>query len=221
MGNLPANAKRYDSDPIIRFMRGLNFGFARLYHRVRVLKACPIPKDGPGILICNHTSSLDPCLLQSACPRIIRWMIAREYYEQRGIKWLFDRIGAIPVERNGSDLAATRQALAALEAGNILGIFPEGKIETEGALLSFQSGIVLLAAKSGAPVYPACLEGTQRGRGMMAACFFRNRAAIAFGEPIILDRSAVARANIQGSLNGIHNAVENLHEMCIAGLKKQ
>jgi 1-acyl-sn-glycerol-3-phosphate acyltransferase len=211
----------YEQNRIPRLMWKINAAYARFYQHVEILAPCRIPPRGPAILVCNHISSLDPILIQSACRRVIRWMVAREYYQQRGVKWILDQVGAIPVDRTGRDLAATRAALAALEAGSVLGVFPEGKIETDCDILPFQSGIILLAAKSGAPIHPACLEGTQRGKEMLAAYFSRSRAKLAFGPPLLLDRSAAGRTLLEASNEQVRNSVINLRQTYMIDRKCQ
>jgi 1-acyl-sn-glycerol-3-phosphate acyltransferase len=206
----PKHSLPSEQNFVPRLMYSLNIIFSRVYHNLEVLSPCNLPRHGPAILVCNHISGIDPMLIQSVCPRVIRWMMAREYYEQRGLKWMLDQIGTIPVDRSGRDLAATRTALAALKSGGILGIFPEGRISTTSELLPFQQGIMLLAAKSGAPVYPACVEGTQRGREMLAAYLIRSRAQLAFGEPIVFDREAATRQNIDLSTEKVRTTVELL-----------
>jgi 1-acyl-sn-glycerol-3-phosphate acyltransferase len=213
--------RRTEHHPVTRILQAVNFCFARIYHRVRVLSPCTIPRTGPAILVCNHISGLDPILIQSACHRLIRWMVAREYYQQTGVKWLLDQVGAIPVDRSRHDLAATRAALDALDAGYVLGVFPEGRIEQSNELLPFQSGIVLLAARSGAPVYPACLEGTQRGKNMLPAFFIPNKTLLCFGPPLVLNRSASSRPNLDHSAAAIQKSVEQLRETCVSTRKNQ
>src|SRR4051812_42213381 len=126
--------KRPENRPILRFLQAFDVCFARIYHRLSVRLPQRLPRDGPAILVCNHTSGLDPLLIQSVCPRLITWMMAREYYNVRGLGWVFKAVGAIPVERSGRDLASTRAAMRALANGAILGVFPEGKIETSREL---------------------------------------------------------------------------------------
>jgi len=65
-------------------------------------------------------------------------MMAREYYDLRSLTWLYKIVEAIPVDRSGRDLSATRAALRALNEGRVVGIFPEGKIETSQDLLPFR-----------------------------------------------------------------------------------
>ena len=146
-----------------------NRWFVHGYHHTRVNHPCPLPKTGPAILVSNHTSSIDPLVIQATCGRVIRWMMAKEYFDLKPMNYVFDTIGVILVQRSGKDLASTRAAMRALDSGSLLGVFPEGRIETERQLLPFQSGIGLLALKTGAPVYPVFLDGTQRRREMLEA----------------------------------------------------
>jgi 1-acyl-sn-glycerol-3-phosphate acyltransferase len=194
----------------IRVLRCLNVCFSRIYHHVEVRTPCRLPRRGAGIIVCNHISGVDPVLIQAVSPRLIRWMMAREYYAQPGLKWLLDRVGIIPVDRSGRDLAATRAALEALKNGYIVGIFPEGRIEPTRELLPFLNGIVLLAAKSGAPIYPAYLDGTQRGKEMPRAQIEPQRARLSFGEPFHLTRARSGREHISEATAMIQNSVEKL-----------
>jgi 1-acyl-sn-glycerol-3-phosphate acyltransferase len=204
--------RRGEHHPLTRILQAMNICLARVYHRLRVVSPCKFPATGPAILVCNHISGLDPIFIQSCSHRLIRWMVAREYYEQPGIKWILDQVGAIPVDRTGRDLAATRAALDALQAGYVLGVFPEGKIETTSELLPFQSGIVLLAAKSGAGIYPAYLEGTQRGKNMCRAFFIPNKSLLTFGDPLVLDRESASRNRMNEAVQTIKTSVEKLRD---------
>ena len=154
-----------ESKPIVQFLRMTNVAISRFYHRTTVKTPHRLPRHGPGILVCNHISGLDPLLIQSACPRAIVWMMAAEYYHIKGINWFLRQIDAIPVNRSGKDLSATRAALAALQAGRILGVFPEGRIAPDEALLPFQVGVALMAIKVGsrpADERRTCCRGDNR-----------------------------------------------------------
>lgn len=166
-------------------------------------------------MVCNHISGLDPMLIQSACPRLIIWMMAKEYYDLPSLTWLYKLIEAIPVERSGRDLAATRAALRALHEGRVVGIFPEGKIETSQCLLPFQTGVALMAIKTGVPVFPAYLDGTQRGREMVDAVMHPNRATICFGPAVEFARDCTSREALERATERIKEAVWNLRPKVI------
>jgi 1-acyl-sn-glycerol-3-phosphate acyltransferase len=196
-----------------QLLRGLNACFCRAYHRLQIVRPSQLPRQGPAILVCNHISALDPVMIQASSSRLIRWMMAREYYQQKSIKWLLDLVGTIPVDRSARDVGAMRTTIEALAAGYVIGIFPEGKISKDNQILPFQSGVVLLAAKSGAPVFPAYLDGTQRGQSMLRAYFKPNHSKVAYGVPIIFTREDASRANLDQSAERIRQSVENLRNL--------
>jgi 1-acyl-sn-glycerol-3-phosphate acyltransferase len=203
---------RIEDRPIVRMFKAANVCYARVYHQLEVVTPCQLPKSGPAILICNHTSALDPALIQSACSRVIIWMMAREYYEQPALKWFFNLAQAIPVEREKRDSGATRQALRALESGNILGIFPEGKIETTQELLPFQTGAAMLALKTGVGLYPTYLDGTQRGKSMLEACLLPQRARLAFGLEADLTAFGHPKSDPTMATKVLENAINDLRQ---------
>jgi 1-acyl-sn-glycerol-3-phosphate acyltransferase len=200
-------------DPTTSENRVLRYGWSLFrfymggYHGVRPLTACTLPAAGPAILVSNHVSSLDPLILQLCCPRLIVWMMAREYYEIPGLEWFFRTVEAIPVDRRGRDLAATRSAIRALEAGRIVGIFPQGRIGENGEEVPFQTGVAMVAIKTGVPVYPARIEGSIRDTGMVEAFAYPQRVTVAFGEAVGFDRSSDSREAIEIATSSIRSAV--------------
>jgi 1-acyl-sn-glycerol-3-phosphate acyltransferase len=196
----------------IRFLLAADTIFARIYHSLTVISPSALPPKGPAILVCNHSSSIDPAFIQSVCrKRLITWMMAKEYLEIKPMAWLFNIVGVIPVERTGHDTGPLRAALRALKAGRVLGIFPEGKISETGGLLPFQVGAALMALKTGVPVYPAFLDGTQRNQGMLQAAFFRNKAKITFGPPLHF-RGETSRQELDTTTASIRCAMELLRQ---------
>lgn len=204
---------RPETRRIARALQAANRFFARVYQRLDVLSPCPLPATGPAILICNHTSGLDPLLIQSCCPRLITWMMAAEYYDLIGIGQIFKAVGVIPVTRSGRDTSATRSAMRSLQNGRILGVFPEGRIEKARELLPFQTGVAMMAIKTGVPVYPAYLDGSQRGMEMVPAVLRRQDASIAFGPPIEFDRSNDSKEGLDAATQSMMQAVESLQEL--------
>jgi 1-acyl-sn-glycerol-3-phosphate acyltransferase len=186
----PPEEKQTLSDPVVRLARRTVDYYVNGYHRLKVVGSEHIPDDGPVILASNHVSALDPCLLQVVCRRVIVWMMAREYYESPMGRWFYRRILAIPVDRGGRDMSATRAALRLLQQGRVLGVFPEGRLATDEGLLPFQSGVALLAMHSGAVIIPTCVEGSMRGRGMLEAFVYPARATVGLGKPIAAAHSA-------------------------------
>jgi 1-acyl-sn-glycerol-3-phosphate acyltransferase len=150
--------------------RQLNGWLMRGCYGLRVLGQFPHQlREGPVVVLCNHVGSLDPLLLQAACPRPLRFMAAREYVSWWPARPSAESAGVIPVDRNGRDSAAVRLAMAALAGGDALGIFPEGKIAAAGSheLLPFMPGAVMLARRGKAQVVLAAIEGRHRSQRMV------------------------------------------------------
>jgi len=208
----PAAPARDEDRPVIKFLQKLVDIYITGYHQVEIASPCVIPETGPAILVCNHVSSLDPVLLQWGCPRLISWMMAREYYVP-GTRWLFDIINTIPVERSRRDVGATRAAMRALDKGQVLGIFPEGRLARDRNIGHFQTGVAMLALKSGVNVYPASLDGTMRSHGMFDACFVSQHARVAYGPRIALQTGDLSRQAIENATAQIHQAVEKMHAL--------
>jgi 1-acyl-sn-glycerol-3-phosphate acyltransferase len=184
------DASRYqppDFDrPMVRVLEGVNRVFVHGFHRLRVHGRNPLPATGPAILVCNHTSSLDPALLQATTGRKIVWMMAREYLAIPVLSRIFAVLGVIGVDRGSRDSTSTRSALRVLEAGGVLGVFPEGRIERTRELLPFHPGAATLAIRGRATVVPAFIDGTQRRNTVASGWLVPHEAGVWFGDPLVL-----------------------------------
>jgi 1-acyl-sn-glycerol-3-phosphate acyltransferase len=195
----------------IRALRAVNTLLARVYHRLTILSPSPLPHEGPAILVCNHFSSIDPVLIQSACThRLITWMMAKEYMDLPVLGRAFRLLDVIPVDRGSRETGPLRTALRRLQEGRIIGIFPEGTFSTTGEILEFQTGVALMAIRTKVPVFPAYLDGTQRNKGMVQAFVQRSRSVLKFGPEVIFDRSDTSKENIEAATAKIRAAVQLL-----------
>jgi len=114
-----------------------------------------VPMDGPLIIVTNHIGSLEvPLLFVHLLPRPVTGFAKIETWDNKFMGWLFDLWGAIPIRRGEVDLGALRRGLAALEAGQILAVAPEGTRSRHGRLLRGHPGVVTIALRSGAPILP-------------------------------------------------------------------
>lgn len=133
--------------------------FCTRYHRLRCAPI-PVPAEGPAILACNHVSGLDPLLIIAACRRPVRFIIAVEQYRRFGLTWLFRAGGCIPVDRDSHPQRAYRAALKALAAGEVVALFPHGRIHLDtDPPRRLKAGVVRLATLSAAPLYPLRVQG--------------------------------------------------------------
>lgn len=147
----------------------------------------PIPETGAAIVASNHISGLDPLLLISASKRPLRFLIAREEYERYGFKWLFEAAGCIPVDRERNPEKALRQALIALDKGEVIAIFPQGGIQwplTESKPFRIKGGAVRLAQRKKVPLIPVVVDGVGLMGSTMMAIVSRSEATLTFDKPI-------------------------------------
>lgn len=124
-----------------------------------------IPCGGPVIIATNHLSRLDiPLLLCNPVRIDLTGLVATKYLHYPVINWIVNSIGPVWIDREIADFGAIRVASEALQKGVSLGISPEGtrSSKTHG-LLKGKAGVVLLAIKSGAPIVPVGVYGTESG----------------------------------------------------------
>lgn len=167
-----------------RFLKAATRIWARGWHHIDVLSPCRLPKSGPAILVSNHVSPVDPLLLQSTTDRIIVWMMAKEYFEMPILRQAFEKLTFIPVSRSGRDTAALKAALRTLDAGKVLGVFPEGRIPISGGIGKLQPGVAMIAERSGAGVWPACLAGTMPRWNILRSYLEPQEVVVAHGNRI-------------------------------------
>ena len=160
----------------------------------RANRRCPFPDDGPALIVANHRSPVDPMLLwmnhhlagSRYRIRAINFLMAREFYEVRSFWWMYRALRSIPVDREANESAPVRTAIRRLQAGELLGVFPEGRINTGDGLLQPGVGVAFLALKTRAPVYPVFIHNSPQGNGMVGSFLMCSRVRLTYGDPIDL-----------------------------------
>ena len=167
-----------------RFLRFLlrTIGFTLLARVDGVYGLENVPANGPAILMINHIAFIDPIVVLHVLPRNIIPLAKMEVYDYP-IIGIFPRLwGVIPVRREEVDRRAVQSVLRVLDAGEIVLVAPEG---TRGpALKNAKEGIAYLGSRSGAPIIPVAIEGTE---GQPALRFSKRwygpGAEVRFGAP--------------------------------------
>jgi 1-acyl-sn-glycerol-3-phosphate acyltransferase len=134
----------------------------RLWFRLESRGREHVPATGPVLVVSNHQSVLDPPLIGGAAPRRLSFLAKAELFRIPLLGRLIHALGARPVRREGADAQALRTALATLQAGEALLVFPEGTRSETGRLGEAKAGAGMLAVLSGAPVVPVYIAGTGR-----------------------------------------------------------
>jgi 1-acyl-sn-glycerol-3-phosphate acyltransferase len=132
-------------------------------YRLRVQELDQIPEEGPAVIVCNHVSFVDPLVIMAACPRPIRFVMDHNIFRWPLLNFVFRTSKAIPIASAKEDPAMMERAFEevgkALDAGDLIGIFPEGKITADGKINPFRPGITRILARNPVPVVPMALRG--------------------------------------------------------------
>lgn len=161
----------------------------RLGYRVRIEGRENIPQHGPVILAANHRSFMDSLFLPLVIRRRVTFVAKAEYFDSKKTAWFFRGVGQIPIRREGG--SASERALASatevLTSGGVFGIYPEGTRTRDGYLHRGHTGVARLALRTGAPIVPVGMIGTDEIQATDAKLprFFR-RVTIRFGSPVPL-----------------------------------
>ncbi|MGO1298926.1 MAG: 1-acyl-sn-glycerol-3-phosphate acyltransferase, partial [Vibrio sp.] len=157
---------------VVRLLISLS---CRLLYRVKTRHIDNIPESGGALIVCNHVSYLDALLLSAASPRLIRFVMEEDYANFPLIRHFLRRAGVIPINaaRSQSIRRAFQAVEQALSEGELVCIFPEGRLTSDGEIHSFMRGTDIILQRSTAPVIPVAIRGlwgTYFSRHLGRAC---------------------------------------------------
>ena len=136
-----------------------------------------IPDTGAALLICNHVSYADPVVIAAACRRPIRFVMDHRIFRMPVIRFFFRQARAIPIAPAKEDPACMEAAFEAvaqaLDAGELVCIFPEGGLTPNGEIAPFRRGLERIVTRSPVPVVPMAL------RGLWGSLFSRKEKTVA------------------------------------------
>jgi 1-acyl-sn-glycerol-3-phosphate acyltransferase len=161
-------------------MRFLVWMLIHSVYRLRKSGLQHIPERGPAVIVCNHVSFVDALVIAAACPRPIRFVMDHAIYRLPVLNFVFRTTGTIPIARARADPALLARAYdriaAALEAGDLVCIFPEGRITDTGEMYPFRPGIRRILSRTSVPVIPMALQG-------LWGSFFSRKGGRAMSQP--------------------------------------
>ena len=144
-------------------MRFLAWLLIHTMYRVRKEGLDNVPEEGGCIVVCNHVSYVDAIVIAACVRRPIRFIMDHRIFRVPVLNWLFRTMQAIPVASARDDAAlkeaAFDTAAKALRAGEVVGIFPEGALTSDGEMHAFRPGIERMVAETPVPVVPMALSG--------------------------------------------------------------
>ncbi len=145
---------------LIRFMAWL---LIKAGYRLHTEGAAQIPEEGAAVLVCNHVSFVDSLVIMSASPRPLRFVMDHRIFRAPLLSYIFRHGRAIPIASAKEDPAIMEQAFndvsEALQAGELLAIFPEGGLTPNGEIQTFRPGIRRILERDPVPVIPLAVSG--------------------------------------------------------------
>lgn len=144
---------------LVRFVCCLVKCITHVLFRIKVHGKEHFPAEGAVIVAINHKSFWDAPLVAAELPRQLAFMAKKELFSIPVLGAIIKWAGAFPVSRGTGDLGAIKAALAALKAGKVMAIFPEGTRVKGDQTHSAKAGVALIAEKTGAPIVPVAIRG--------------------------------------------------------------
>lgn len=181
------------------------------YFQGNVYGAEKVPKNGPLIIVCNHASVFDPPLIAPAIRRPIAYMAKQELFDVPLLKQLITGLGAYPVNRQGSDRTAIKNAIKSIKNGWAAGIFIGGTRTEDGKIYEPKLGAALIAAKAKAPLLPLSLWGTEKILDPKMLLPQPVPITIRIGE-LIPPPSSVKKEILEKVTNQCTEAINDLHD---------
>lgn len=157
---------------LVRFVMWI---IINIVYRLRIIGDERIPREGPALVVCNHVSFVDALVLGTAFWRPVRFVMYYKIFQVPVLSWFFRTVKAIPIAGKNEDPRlldeAFRRINAELDAGNLVCIFPEGALTTDGEIAEFKGGVLRVLEQRQVPVIPCGLGG------LWGSTFSRSKGA--------------------------------------------
>lgn len=197
-------------------------------YRLQVQGLDNIPSRGGVLLLGNHTSLIDWAILQLACPRPIRFVMEKAIYDKWYLTWILKRFKVIPISKSHSK-AALENIQQYLSDGEVVVIFPEGRLSMNGQLGKFYSGFERAVVDTNTIIIPFYVLGLWGAKSSYAPKITKQikkrgptEIMVTFGQSLPLDSSAIeVRQKVKElSISSWHQHVEQFESLPYAWLKQ-
>ena len=211
---------------VFAYLRSLPFTFfqsclylvarllTRLLWRTKVLNQLDLPDGQGAIIVANHRSSIDPFFIQAFVLRKTHWMVAKEYCVNPLFGWFLRAVEVIPTNRGGIDTASTKAAIRFASAGELVGIFPEGRLNTSNEfMLPVRAGAALVAIRAKVPIVPCYIEGSPFREAVWTPFFMPARVIVRYGAPIEVTAPTSAETPTEAHAQILVKSVRGIAEL--------
>jgi 1-acyl-sn-glycerol-3-phosphate acyltransferase len=177
-------------------LRFVAWGTTNILYRLKVTGEDNVPSEGAAVLVANHVSFVDWLIFASVSPRPVRFVMTHEYTDLPLVRFLFRGAKVIPIASGKVDPELKQEAFnriaEELGEGELVFVFPEGKITSDGEMAPFRLGVERIVERTPVPVVPMALIGmwgsffSRWGGRAMTRPFrrFWSRVEVRVGEPV-------------------------------------
>lgn len=167
---------------VVRF---IVVSICRTYCRMSVTGQEHIPTTGPFVLAPVHRSFIDTPIASGCTRRRMRFMGKDSMWKKKPFGWTLSALGAFPVTRGSADREAITRAIAVLQSGEPLVLFPEGERKSGPVVQPLRDGAAYVACKAGVPIVPVGIGGSERVLGKGMKFMYPRKLVVMVGEPIL------------------------------------
>jgi 1-acyl-sn-glycerol-3-phosphate acyltransferase len=172
-------------DLMYSVVRGAIVGFSKVWFRLEVHGRENVPTEGPFIVSPIHRSNLDTPVLGALTTRRLRYMGKESLWTSRPMGWFLTALGGFPVQRGTADREALKAALACVERGEPLVMFPEGTRQSGPVVAEMFDGPAYVACRTGAPIIPVGFGGTEAAMPKGSKFVRPVKMVMVIGEPLV------------------------------------
>ena len=177
--------RRTHYTPAQSLIFAFNYVMCRVLWRASVSGRVRVPTGRGAVFVCNHRGPIDPAFIALTVCRPVSWLVAKEYCLNPVLAGMMRIVKAIPVGRTGVDTAATKLSIRCAQEGGLVGLFPEGRINTtDSLLLPGRPGAALIAIRARVPVIPCYISGSPYDGTPYGCLFMPATVHLKVGRPI-------------------------------------
>lgn len=150
-----------------------------------------VPSTGPVVLAANHTTAMDPFLIQAGSNRLVRWLMLTSF-RWRIANFMWNAIDPVCIEHNyatgerSNAMKQVRTIVTELKKGDVIGMFPEGHLQYDNRVLKeFEDGAAAVARLSNATIVPCWVDGTVLSKSMFRHALTPTHSSVTYGQPFV------------------------------------
>lgn len=200
---------------LYRFCRAAVYAFCLLWFRMTVEGRENLPTDSAYIVAPVHRSNLDTLIVGAMTRRRLRFMAKDSLFKKKAATWFLSALGGFPVNREAADRDALRTAMAIVEGGEPLVMFPEGSRRSGAIVQELFDGASYVAAKCQVPIVPVGIGGSERCMPKGSKFVYPRKVHVIIGKPIepaSRKEGRVPRVAVREVSAGLHEELQHLFD---------